>query len=67
MLNPPEGELYRVEQGINYMEGEILHAGDLHLVTRSNGHIINTMCEGALHTWYADDFLSCAERVEEGS
>ena len=40
-----EGELYRVvNQGINYMEGEILHAGYLHLVTRSNGHIINTMC-----------------------
>ncbi len=65
MLSVYEGGLYRVDKGINYMEGEILHAGDLHLVTRSNGHIINTMCGGRLHTWYADDFFSCAERVGE--
>lgn len=65
MLIPPVGDLYRVDQGINYMEGEILHAGELHLVTRSNGHIINTMCGGRIHTWYADDFFSCAERVVE--
>ena len=65
MLIPPVGDLYRVDQGINYMEGEILHAGDLHLVTRSNGHIINTMCGGRIHTWYADDFFACAERVVE--
>lgn len=66
MLIPSEGELYRVEMEFAYMEGEMLQRGDLHLVTRSRGQIVNTMRGGRHYMWYIDDFLSCAERVEAG-
>ncbi len=65
MLSVQEGELYRVDQEYAYMEGEVLRAGEVHLVTHSYGHIMHTMCHGRLYTWYIYDFLSHAERVEE--
>ena len=66
MLSVQAGELYRVYCGACWA-GEVLRAGELHLVTHSYGQIMHTMSSGRLRTWYIYDFLSCAERVEEGS
>ena len=67
MLSVQAGELYRVKEEYSYREGKVLRAGELHLVTHSYGQIMHTMSSGRLHTWYIYDFLSYAERVEEGS
>lgn len=65
MLSVQAGDLYRLDQEFSYMEGEVLRGGDLHLVTRADGRIVYTMRGGKHYTWYAEDFISCAERVEE--
>ena len=67
MLSVQAGELYRVKEEYSYMEGEVLRAGELHLVTHSYGWIMHTMSSGRLHTWYIYDFLSHVERAEERS
>ena len=68
MLSVQAGELYRVKSELAFSPANrTVHAGDLHLVTSESLLVITTLCKGAVFTWYINDFLSGAERVEEGS
>lgn len=58
------GDLYRINQEFVFAEGSPLYEGTLHLVHEARGSLVHTLSNGRKHTWYVDDFLSFAERVE---